>query len=145
MTAARSRKEQVEYKTYTNAHNTSGATCQFCAIGSDSPQFVSQTVNFKIIRNIFSYSVWDGQRVTDHLLVIPVIHTDSLKNIPAVAAKEYLELISAYEQKGYNVYARAPGSNKKSVVHQHTHLIKLDGRHMKFLFHIRKPYIRFVR
>lgn len=141
MTATRSRGEERFYKRYQKRPDTA---CQFCAIQKSSKQFVDQTKNFTIIKNIFSYSLWDGQKVEDHLMVIPKKHTDSLDSLSDTAAVEYVKILSQYEAKGYNVYARAPNSAIKSVVHQHTHLIQTSGRPHRLVFLLRKPYIRLV-
>lgn len=90
--------------------------------------------------------MWDGQGVLDHLMIVPKAHTDKLGGLSEQAAIEYLQLIDRYETKGYNLYARAPGSTVKTVVHQHTHLILLDGQDRRFVLALRKPfYIRFSR
>ena len=144
MTATRSRREHKTYARYLQDRG-SNTECQFCAINKSSDQFVLETTHFKVIRNIFAYSVWDSHEVSDHLMVVPKTHTDTLKTLNAAAAKEYLDLISDHEQEGYNIYARAPGSNMKSVVHQHTHLIKLGKKRKNMVFILRKPYIRITR
>lgn len=75
-------------------------------------------------------------------MIIPITHTDTLADLTPAAAQEYVKLLTSYETKGYNVYLRAPGSIMKSVVHQHTHLIKPVKRKIKLLLFIRRPYIR---
>lgn len=76
----------------------------------------------------------------DHLMITPKIHTNSLKGMDADTALEYIDLIGDYESQGYNVYARAPDSSIKSVTHQHTHLLKLDGDNKRFVLVLRKPF-----
>lgn len=143
MTATRSRKEVKEYRKYQK--NTPKPTgCVFCLIDKNSDQFISETKHFKVIRNIFGYSLWDSQRVEDHLMIVPKKHTDSLSKLPKEAAVEFVKIISEYEGKRYNVYARAPASVMKTVVHQHTHLIKPLGKPRRLIFLLRKPYIRFT-
>ena len=114
--------------------------CDFCAIGKDSVQYISETKSFKILNNIFPYSLWDGLTVEDHLLIVPKIHTDTLSDLSPEESKEFIKLISKYELKGYNVYARAPGSIRKTVAHQHTHLIKTKGKVKKLVFTIYRPF-----
>jgi diadenosine tetraphosphate (Ap4A) HIT family hydrolase len=97
-----------------------------------------------VIRNIFAYSIWDGQQVDDHLMVIPKKHTDTLADLNEKEAVDYVRVISAYELNGYNVYSRAPQSAIKSVIHLHTHLIKTSGPPKKVVFLARKPYIRII-
>lgn len=139
MTATRSRKEEIIYKKHLKSQPQG---CPFCRIEKGSDQLVEETKYFKIIRNIFSYSLWDGQRVADHLMLVPKKHIASIADIPKAAATEFIEILGRYEKKSYNVYARAPASVIKSVVHQHTHLIKPMGRPKKFVLLLRKPFIR---
>lgn len=144
MTAPRTRKEVKAYDLHQKFVEPPAAGCAFCQINEGSSQLVKQTKAFKVIRNIFPYSLWDGQVVRDHLMVIPVMHTDSLADLPAGDAKEFLTIISSYETLGYSVYARAPASTMKSLAHQHTHLIKCGPEKIRGLFFVRKPYIRFL-
>jgi diadenosine tetraphosphate (Ap4A) HIT family hydrolase len=118
--------------------------CEFCKFSKGSSQFADQTGHFWIIKNIFPYSLWDELGVEDHLLVVPKKHTDTLSSLPDKAAVEFVDLISSYENRGYSVYARAPGNPIKSVLHQHTHLIKSDNRRRKLLIFVRKPHLRFT-
>lgn len=142
MTANRSRKQAKHFRREMQRAPTPKSGCVFCDITSDSAQLVKQTKHFKIIHNIFPYSLWDSQPVEDHLMIIPIKHTDTLADLNKVAAQEYVTLITEYEGKGYNVYLRAPSSTMKSVVHQHTHLIKPIERKIKLLLFIRRPYVR---
>ncbi len=142
--ATRSRKEEKNYKKYRETDSFKGV-CTFCNISPDEDQFVKETKSFQVIKNIFSYSQWDGQGVVDHLLIVPKKHTVSLGDLTAPEAVEFIELIGSYEKLGYDFSARAPKSNRKTVQHQHTHLIKLDRKTKKFLFYLKKPYIRFLR
>jgi diadenosine tetraphosphate (Ap4A) HIT family hydrolase len=79
MTAPRSRKKQLEYLDYLK-HDDS-TVCSFCIIREGQDQFVEQTKHFKIIKNRFPYSLWDGQTVADHLLVTPLVHRSNLKGM----------------------------------------------------------------
>jgi len=142
MSATRSRKEEKNYKRYIKKVDKS--QCIFCGIDKNNKSLIKQTPSFKIVRNIFAYSLWDGQAVVDHLMVVPIKHTETLKDFTAEEALELLKLLSLYENQGYNVYARAPSSHIKSIPHQHTHLIKTEGRPKKFIFLTRKPYIRII-
>lgn len=133
-----------EHKIYSShLKNIDKSICAFCAIESGDEQLIKSTKSFKIIKNIFSYSIWDSQKVVDHLMVVPKAHTDNLANMTPKQAAEYLLIISEYEQRGYNIYARAPSTKTKSIIHQHTHLIKVDGKFINFSFWIKKPF--FIR
>jgi len=142
MTAHRSRKEELEYGSH--RRNTDAAICEFCTPLSD--QVVKTTKHFRVLRNKFPYSLWDGLAVVDHLMVVPKGHTDTIANFSDIAALEYFRTLATYEEMGYNVYARAPASKKKSIIHQHTHLIKTEGHEKNIVFMVRKPYyFRFLK
>ena len=66
-----------------------------------------------LIKNRFPYSIWDGQIVVDHLMITPKEHTDNLSGTPDKGKIEYLDIIKKFEDKGYNIYARAPVSKIK--------------------------------
>lgn len=138
MSATRSRKEEKTYKEYLKT--VPKGICVFCE--GLNQEIVDDAKLFKVIRNIFGYSIWDGQKAVDHLMIVPKMHTDSIAHFTDEMALEMHKLISKYEQLGYNIYARAPQSAIKSVVHQHTHLIKTEGASKKFILLNRKPYLR---
>lgn len=140
----RSRKEELIYRKHRAGQDKS--VCQFCAIKKGDKQLIRETPHFKIIRNIFAYSIWDAQTVTDHLMIVPKKHTDSLADLTDEECNAFMKLVVVYEKQGYSFYARTPVSVIKTVAHQHTHLIKTEGLPKRLLFSLRKPlYIRFVR
>lgn len=144
MSATRSRKEELHYRKHRRSQRVS-SDCQFCIIQKGNPQLIAATKHFKLLHNIFPYSLWDGQAVESHLMIVPKRHVDSLAKLPKESSSEYLKLLGKYEKLGYNSYARAPGSTIKSVVHQHTHLIKPCGRQRRFILFMLKPYLRLTR
>jgi diadenosine tetraphosphate (Ap4A) HIT family hydrolase len=121
------------------------SACTFCAINEGHPELVELTKSHKVITNKFPYSQWDGQGVVEHLMIVPKKHTDSLNDLDFEESHEYLQLVSYYEKRGYNIYARSPVSNRKTILHQHTHLIKLDNRSKKIILFLRKPRIIFFK
>lgn len=123
MKPLRSRKNQTIYDKY-QASLPADAPCIFCTLAEGDEQFISESVHFKVLRNRFPYENWDYHKVDEHLMIVPKKHTDTLKELSFVESKEYLELITNFEFEGYNIYARTPGSKSKSIIHQHTHLIK---------------------
>lgn len=137
MTATRSRKEEKEYMRY---HRTlDKGSCVFCGYKGA----LAESEHFMVIRNIYPYSVWDSHKVADHLLVVPKEHTDTMSGHDEKKVVEMHALLAPYEKEGYNVYSRAPGSTVKSIIHQHTHLIKTEGNAKKVIFMMRRPfYIR---
>jgi len=70
----RTRKETISYKKYLHERKKQGkdSDCIFCEVVPGFPQFVKELKHFKIIRNIFMYSSWDGQAVREHLLLVPL-------------------------------------------------------------------------
>lgn len=133
-------RNQREYAAHTAKAKLS-AICQFCELTAASDEVVSMHKHFKIIKNIFPYDNWDARDVYDHLMITPVVHTESLSTLGDEAAIEFVKLVSSYEKQGYDVYARSPMSTLKSVPHQHTHLIKTGGKKHKGVLHLQKPYI----
>jgi len=142
--ATRSRKEMLKYRKYRKTLNPKD-NCVFCSPKERGNRTVQETKNFWVLRNIFPYSHWDSQGVSDHLMIVPKVHIVSLSNLKSHEIIEYFELMSSYELQGYNIYARPPISSMKSVVHQHTHLIKLDGVSKKLFLYAKKPYIRIMK
>jgi len=140
----RSRTQHQKYLRYLaelgKPETRTDRTCTFCEIRDGDSVFVRTTKYFKIIRNLFPYAIWDYQRVEDHLMIIPIRHTDDLAKLPKDAAAEFVQLLSKYESEGYDIYARSPTSAGRSIEHQHTHLIKCDGRVANSSFYLRKPY-----
>ena len=134
----RKRKTEKQYKQYLV---TKKPGCDFCAFTSDSAQVVKQYKHFWIVKNIFPYDHWDGMSVIEHLLIVPKRHVDTLSHFTDAESKEYLLLLSSYESNGYSVYARAAQNVAKSVAHQHTHLIKMDGKRTKAMLYMRKPHM----
>lgn len=119
--------------------------CMFCDPNEIKGQIVKSTKYFKIVRNKYPYNVWDQQRVADHLMLVPHLHTDTIAALTEEARLEFVKLISQFEEKGYHVYARATNSEMKSIPHQHTHLIRCIGKPTRLAFYILKPYINFQR
>lgn len=140
MSTTRSRKEHKLYKRYLKT--TDKSVCNFCAIQTGSDQLIEQTEYFKVLQNIFPYSIWDGLSVVDHLMITPIQHTDNLGGMQPDQKTEFVDLVARYEAHGYNIYARTPASKIKSVAHQHTHLIKTEGKPKRLIFLLLKPYFR---
>jgi diadenosine tetraphosphate (Ap4A) HIT family hydrolase len=127
MKAMRTRKNQAAYDKYL-ASLPLDAPCVFCGLNKGDDQFITESKYFKIVSNRFPYDRWDGHKVAEHIMIVPKQHTDTLKDLSFIESKEYVQLISTYEFEGYNIYARTPGSSSKSIIHQHTHLIKFTPK-----------------
>ena len=123
--------------------NKSDTDCIFC-----HPKTANITENsqyFYVIENIFPYSIWDFYRLKKHLMLVPKRHVAGLSDLDEAEAKAGMKLLQKYEQAGFNIYARHPKSPVKTIVHQHTHLIKPTGKEQKFLLYLKKPHIHWHR
>lgn len=122
---------------------TGSEECPFCDL-TEEVKLIS-TGNVSLVANKYAYQYWDFMKVTDHLLLIPNRHVESMGEFTPEEKQEAIDIIADYELKGYNIYARSTISTIKSVPHQHTHLIKTDNIRAKFLFYLAKPYLLFRR
>jgi len=145
--ANRSRKAEIEYKKYRQQELPS-SSCPFCAIANgnkEDEQFLEEGKYFIVIKVRFRYTYWDEQNVTDQLMLVPKKHINSISKLPLKAAEEFMNFLGKYEDKGYSIYARTSGATSRTIPHQHTHLIKVQGRSKKFMLHLRKPYVLIMR
>jgi len=110
MTATRSRKEDVTYKKYLKTKNKDD--CVFCTINEGNDQLIERLNDFKVIRNIFAYSVWDSQNVEDHLMIVPNNHTDRFSIMTSQQKIEYFDLLDKYEKL---VYKKTILTNCKAI------------------------------
>ncbi|MBW3538018.1 HIT domain-containing protein [Candidatus Parcubacteria bacterium] len=137
----RSRKAAMQYQEYLSLRRQ--VECEFCQDLTD--QLVAEREHVYIMRNLFPYAIWDRSDVTDHLMIVPRQHTDTLSALSPAAKLAYFETMSEYEAKGYDIYARTAANTTKSIPHQHTHLIKLDRKQKKLVAYLRRPYFLFHR
>lgn len=140
MAATRNRKQEKDYKAY--LQTVDPKICVFCAIHKKSSQYINETKYNKIIKNVFPYSLWELIKVSEHLMITPKRHVGSLDKLNNQEALDYMKIIQTYEKKGYNIYARAPSSPTRSILHQHTHLIKTSGKPKKYVIYSKKPTFR---
>lgn len=117
--------------------------CAFCDYESIKETIVEEFDHCYVIPNRTFYDVWEMRNVTDHLLIIPKSHTESIGSLREAERHEVIEVIAKYESSGYNFYGRGPGNSQKSVPHQHTHLLKVDETPARGAVFIRKPYVLF--
>ena len=138
----RSRAMQKNYAKKRSGH-TKG--CIFCRVSKNNvAQIIEARKHCLILRNIHGYDMWDGFGVVDHLMVIPRRHVVGLSELTKAEKMACLEAMTEYEAQGYSLYARAPENSSKTVVHQHTHLIKIDNKRKRWLLHIRRPHVRLM-
>jgi len=115
--------------------------CDFCQFGINNDNVVAEFDNFWIVQNIFGYDIWDSMEVTEHLMIVPKIHTESISKLDPNILIEYSQIIAKYDDDGYSFYARAAENKCKTVPHQHTHLLKFNGKRKRFLVYAEKPYL----
>lgn len=116
--------------------------CPFCPPHITGRE-IKEFTNFVIIENGVKYDFWEGHKVTEHLLLIPKAHIKSLAELQQSEYKELMTIFAQYESDGYSVYARGVGSPRRSVEHQHTHLIKIENKRPRAILFINKPYFLF--
>lgn len=94
-----------------------------------------------IVPNNIKYDLWELHDVIDHLLIVPKNHVENLNDLSLKERNEIMRLITKYEGEGYNVYMRETGFVKRSIKHQHTHLIKTSNKKPRFSIFVSRPYI----
>jgi diadenosine tetraphosphate (Ap4A) HIT family hydrolase len=94
-----------------------------------------------VLYNRTSYDLFEGIPVREHLMLIPKLHHVAMDTLSATERKEYIDLLCKYEAAGYSMYGRALTNMERSMEHIHLHLLKLDGRRVRNLLYIDKPYL----
>ena len=140
-----SSRTRKAHKVYIDHLTTKEPGCTFCAFTKNDHQVIKSYRSFWLVKNIFPYDNWDDNRVVDHLMIVPKRHLISLSELSTAEGNNLLKIIGEYEHQGYSLYARAPQNIAKSVLHQHSHLIKLGSQRKKFKLYIRKPHIMIAR
>ena len=115
--------------------------CPFCDPAEIDYRLQEQTEHAYIMPNKVVYDVWEHHRVLDHLLLIPKRHVGVMNELNDAELLDIARLMAKYEAAGYSVYARSNINPRRSVKHQHTHLIKIAAKHPRLSFYLRKPYI----
>lgn len=114
--------------------------CPFC----DSETIVNavyENNELYVVPNLTSYDLWELHDVVDHLLVVPKRHVKTLSELTQKEKLAIMNVYSTYEEDGYSIYARGKGFVKRSVNHQHSHLIKTTNKKPRIAFFIAKPYL----
>lgn len=120
----------VEYAR-TVATGVLDACCVFCPDSLPKrhniiDNFGEGSAAFSVVRAKPPYAHFDGQRVLDHVLVIPKVHVESLDELDKEARTtldEYLDEMqhSVPEDRAFQRYTRDRSNPSKSVSHLHTH------------------------
>lgn len=132
------RKTIQTYKKLNKA-DTNLSVCTFCnEIGG--PNIIAENKTMFVIPNRVSYDIFEGRRVTEHFMVIPKRHVETIAEFTDKEKIDQMTIAGEYEANGFNVYARGVGSVTRSVKHQHTHLIKADNNKPKVFMYVAKPH-----
>ncbi|MBP7820588.1 hypothetical protein KA025_00905 [Candidatus Saccharibacteria bacterium] len=114
--------------------------CPFCE-DMGKRVVVEQRDSCYVIENDFPYSFWDQQNALEHLMIVPKRHVGTFNDLNLTEQKEIFDLMSKYESDGYDIFARGINNATKTVPsHQHTHVIKTSGKHIKSFLFLKKPY-----
>lgn len=119
--------------------------CDFCDFDMQNSNVIDEHKYFWIVKNVFGYDIWDNMEVSEHLMIVPKHHIESISKLEQSAVDEYGKIIAKYDGNGYSYYARSADNKSKSVPHQHTHLLKFTGKRKRFLIFIKKPYLLWFR
>lgn len=77
-----------------------------------------------VLHNRFPYSRWDGWKVGEHLMIIPLRHATNLESLTTNELNDLTTLMRQYELDGYSFYLRSDANRSRSMAHLHGHLIK---------------------
>lgn len=123
-----------------NAGDRKLSICTLCN-EKDKSNIVKTNDTMLILRNRVSYDIFEGRRVTDHLMIIPKRHVEQMCDFTDKEKSDFMSFAGEYEAQGYNVYARGFGNVSRSVKHQHTHLIQTTDKKAKAMVYVAKPYL----
>lgn len=138
--AFRPRKSELRYRKLRKVRATT-SECPFCAFKDGDGQVVREYPLFYVAKNNFPYELWECLPVIDHLMITPKRHVDSLHHLTTDERQAYMDITAEYDEKGYSLYTRTSSNVSKSIVHLHTHLLKLGDHAASFSLYVEKPYI----
>lgn len=128
-------------KKYTNNKRADTVlNCTYCQ-NITPDQLVRETEHCRLIRNRLPYDLWEYHPVVSHLLIIPKRHVHNLTEMTDAERLDLIDLCAEHELQGYSIYARSTDSPRRSVKHQHTHLIKIAPDVVKGGVYLKKPFI----
>ena len=125
-------------KKYRERQKVSG--CPFCS-EETIKQSIAETPHAYIVPNLTQYDLWELHDVVDHLLVVPKRHVLSFAELDEKERLDIMNILAEYESQNYNIYARGEQFVKRSVAHQHTHLIKVSNKKPRMSLFLQKPYM----
>lgn len=118
------RTRLVQKKYYETLKRLNGR-CSFCDPYYWHHNVLDEHKYFYIIENEFPLSIFESRDVIAHLLVIPKAHFTDLSKFASSDFAELSKILAEYEPKGFTILAHAAQSPARTVMHQHTHLIKV--------------------
>lgn len=128
-------------KKYTTGKNKDASLdCTYCQ-NITPDQLVRETEYCVLFRNRLPYDLWEYHPVVSHLLIIPKRHVHSLGELTDAERLDLFALCAEHETQGYSIYARATDNPRRSVKHQHTHLIKIAPEVVRGGMYLKKPFI----
>jgi len=136
MTMYHLRKTRKRYNALKNPN-----VCPFCNIEELATRTRRNTEHFRIVKTDPGYDVWELHDVADHLMILPKRHVERLSEFTEAEQLEYAKLVAEYLDNDYSIYARANNSPRRTVHHQHTHLIKIGPKDARVSFFMSKPYL----
>lgn len=118
----RSLKTEISYWRYRRTHPSG---CGYCkAYAENDQQVIAIKGTMMVLTARFPYAKWDGWKVGEHLLVIPIRHTGSFSRLTDEESRDMMDIIKSYEANHYSFYIRSYTNKRRSMLHVHGHLIK---------------------
>lgn len=139
----RRRSTEKSYLRYLKEETLAADNCPFCDIKNRKILYEGKA--FRVVENIYPYDIWDDLKVLDHLLIVPRRHIAKIADFTKAEDGEYMKIVHDFDKKGYSLYARSAGNSSKSIVHQHSHLIKTANKKISFWLYLHRPYLFFTR
>ena len=150
----RSENNQLRYDNHFREKKLSGdESCDLCKVADQHPlplKIGGQTLeiaqkHIALIENSFPYTVYDGQEVIDHKMIVPKKHYAELKDFPPDVYSEYMGSLALIMQEFDQTFTRSPSNNGSSIkAHSHTHALKF-GRLVEELSYSKNDGINLVR
>ncbi len=138
----RNRKTQLAYQKH-QRNKPKQEGCGFCSL--PAIEIKQDLGDFLVAINLFPYTFWDSTEVAEHFMLVPKRHVTSISQLTPEELNSYAKALADFEKQGFSIYSRGHNSHMKSVLHQHTHLIRLGSKRKKLVFFSEKPHILLTR
>lgn len=136
-------KTKKKYKSL-NSQSARTKECAFCTTAQQE-NVLAENETMYVIKNRVAYDLFEGYRVSEHVMVIPRQHRLSMREFNEQEKIDFFNLAAVYETEGFCVFARGLNSPSRSVDHQHTHLIKIQGKPVKSMLYAARPHVLIVK